>query len=464
MNYFRLTQIKVENEEYKTDTIELVNPQFDKEKNHFTLIVGNNGTGKSRLLGSIARVLNGNFRSKQSDLFYFSNFEKTSEPKKVISVSNSLSDKFPLDKSFRYGNEINFKEEAYNYLGTRGRMGSSSQTLIKRAIDILLANYSNKNISKCYRHVFDYLDYKPVIILDYRIIQRELSEFSDQQITPLDLENYINKKSKYSGLNQSIYSNISEKYKMRFAEICDFLNNLKFSGEKNYELEIDFSSSNINKLERDNSKYEVDLKIYEILSILRKINMVRSFDVKLFKKGNRPFSFSDASSGEANILCTLIALIPLVEDNSCILIDEPEISLHPSWQYRYIELLNKIFENFKGCHIIIASHSHFLVSDLPSNNSSVVTLKRINGGIISQLLDESTFGWSAEDILLNVFEMPTTRNYYISNIVTEALELIAKRQKSKARFKELKKELENIEPNLKDEDPLKLVINSIFKV
>lgn len=464
MDNFRLNQIQVEDDYYQSDNIKLVNNKYDKSDNHFTLIVGNNGTGKSRILGSIAKVLKGDFRSRHSDLFYFSQFEKTRDPKKVISVSNSLSDKFPLDKSFRYGNEINYKDEFYNYLGTRGRMGSSSRTLIRRAIDILLENYSNKHISKCYRHVFDYLDYKPVITLEYSIIQREISDFQGQEITPEQIENYILKKSKYSGLNQNIYGNISEKYRNRFTEICDFLNDLRIKGEKKYEIEIDFSSSNINKLGRDNYQYEVDLKIYEILNILRKINMVREFDVKLIKKGNRPFSFSDASSGEANILCTLIALIPLVEDYSCILIDEPEISLHPTWQYRYIELLNKIFESFKGCHIIIASHSHFLVSDLPTNNSSVVTLRRENEIIKSTLLEESTFGWSAEDILLNVFNMPTTRNYYISNIVSEALELIAKKQKTKSRFKEIKIELQSIEPNLKEEDPLKLVINSIFKV
>lgn len=464
MDNFRLNHIKVEDDYYQTDNIKLVNSKYDKSDNHFTLIVGNNGTGKSRILGSIAKVLKGDFRSRHSDLFYFSQFEKTIEPKKVISVSNSLSDKFPLDKSFRYGNEINYKNEFYNYLGTRGRMGSSSKTLIRRAIDILLENYSNKNISKCYRHVFDYLDYKPLITLEYIIIQRELSDFEGQEITPEQIENYILRKSKYSGLNQNIYGNIVEKYRNRFTEICDFLNELRQKGEKKYEIEIDFSSSNINKLNRDNNKYEIDLKIYEILDILRKINMVRDFDVKLVKKGNKPFSFSDTSSGEANILCTLIALIPLVEDYSCILIDEPEISLHPTWQYRYIELLNKIFDSFKGCHIIIASHSHFLVSDLPINNSSVVTLRREKEIIKSTLLEESTFGWSAEDILLNVFNMPTTRNYYISNIVSEALELIAKKQKTKSRFKEIKVELQTIEPNLKEEDPLKLVINSIFKV
>jgi predicted ATPase len=461
---FRLNQIQIEDNYYQTENIKLVNSKYDKNDNHFTLIVGNNGTGKSRILGSIAKVLKGDFRSRHSDLFNFSQFEKTIEPKKVISVSNSLSDKFPLDKSYRYGNEINYKDEFYNYLGTRGIMGSSSRTLIRRAIDILLENYSNKHISKCYRYVFDYLDYKPEITLEYSIIQRELSDFEGQEITPEQIENYILKKSKYSGLNQNIYSNISNKYRNRFTEICDFLNELRDKGGGKYEIEIDFSSSNINKLDKDNNKYEADLKIYEILNILRKINMVRDFDIKLVKKDNRPFSFSDSSSGEANILCTLIALIPLVEDNSCILIDEPEISLHPTWQYRYIELLNKIFECFKGCHIIIASHSHFLVSDLPTNNSSVVALRREKEIIKSTLLEESTFGWSAEDILLNVFNMSTTRNYYISNIVSEALELIAKKQKTKSRFKEIKFELETIEPNLKEEDPLKLVINSIFKV
>lgn len=462
--YFRLNSIKAENIYYQTDSIQLINPKYDQSENHFTLIVGNNGTGKSRILGSIVNELNGNFHSRQPELFNFSKFEKTSKPQKVISVSNSLSDKFPLDKSFRNGNGFNYKEEFYNYLGIRGKMGASSRTLIRRAIEILLDNYSNKHISKCYRHVFDYLEYKPQITLEYHIIQRELSDFEGEKITPNHIENYIQNKGQYSRLGQTIYSNIRERYKYRFSEICEFLNELKFRGQRKYQLKIDFSSSNINKLVRDSSKYELDLKTYEILNILRKLDLVRDFDVKLLKKGNLPFSFSDTSSGEANIFCTLIALIPLVEDNSCILIDEPEISLHPSWQYRYIELLNKIFESFKGCHIIIASHSHFLVSDLPTNNSSVVTLKRENGMVKSTLLEESTYGWSAENILLNVFDMPTTRNYYISNIVSESLELIANSKKNQSRFKELQGELKNIEPNLKKEDPLKLIIKSILNV
>lgn len=463
---FRLSKIRVEDDNYQTDQIELVNHLNDNKTNHFSLIVGNNGTGKSRLLGSIARVLSGKFKSKNNDLFYFSKFETEGDLSKIISVSNSLTDKFPLDNSFRFreGEDFNFREERYVYLGTRGRMGASSRVLIRRAVDILLENYSNKNISECYRHVFDYLDYLPIIKLEYTIINRELTDSPSEEIKPSHLINYVNKKSSYSGFNRSLFNNIEERYSDKFSEICNFLNELRFQETRKYELEIDFSSEKINRINRNKNIYEEDLRIYEILNILRKLNMIKGFDVKLEKKGDRPFNFSDTSSGEANILTTLIALIPLVEDNCCVLIDEPELSLHPSWQYRYIDLLNEIFENFKGCHIIIASHSHFIVSDLPVENSSVISLKKGNGEIHSTLLPDSTFGWSAEDILLNVFDMPTTRNYYISTKVTEALELIGLKKKGEKRFKELKEELMNMHPKLKAEDPLKLIISSIFKV
>lgn len=462
---FRLNRLQIEDDDYHTEPIEFVNTLHDKESNHFSLIVGNNGTGKSRLLGSIANVLNENFKSRKSNDYFFSQFEMNGKPSKVISVSNSLSDKFPLDKSYRNrrNQDFNYREEYYNYLGTRGHMGASSRVLIRRAIDILLENYSNKSISKCYRHVFDYLDYKPIIKLDYKIIHRELGN-PNEEITPHHLNEYLDKKSSYSGFSRSIFGSIEERYGDKFQDVCDFLNDLRRNEIRSYELEIDFSSSKINRISRNKKLYEEDLRIYEILNILRKLNMIRGFNVELIKKGQKHFNFNDASSGEANILTTLIALTPLIEDNCCVLIDEPEISLHPSWQYRYIDLLSQIFENFSGCHIIIASHSHFIVSDLPINNSSVISLKKEADIVKAKLLPESTFGWSAENILLDIFELPTTRNFYIAKQVTEALELIGKNKKGDKRFIELLKELSQFHPILKDEDPLKTVIGSIIKL
>nr|WP_233788877.1 MULTISPECIES: hypothetical protein [Chryseobacterium] len=88
---------------------------------------------------------------------------------------------------------------------------------------------------------------------------------------------------------------------------------------------------------------------------------------------------------------------------------------------------------------------------------------RYKDGIVdSELFDEATYGWPAEDILLNVFNLPTSRNYFVAQIVTEALELLGKKEKKTEKFKRLKTELGDIQIHLKDEDPLKLIITSIL--
>ena len=195
--------------------------------------------------------------------------------------------------------------------------------------------------------------------------------------------------------------------------------------------------------------------LYIILEELRRFELVRGPIIKLYKKGGGEFDFNDASSGEASILSTLIALIPELEDNSLVVIDEPEISLHPSWQYRYVNLLDRIISKKRGCHIFIATHSHFMISDLPAGRSHIVHLKKGKKSTIeADYIEEETQGLAAEDILLNVFDMPSTRNYYLSQQVSEALEILASGDKNNQRYKELIDKFNSYLPNLKKIDPL----------
>jgi len=146
-----------------------------------------------------------------------------------------------------------------------------------------------------------------------------------------------------------------------------------------------------------------------------------------------------------------------------ILIDEPEISLHPLWQAKYIDLLNKVLENVSGCHVIIASHSPFLASDLKPNNSSVVSLKNKKGFISASTIDKSTYGWSAEDILLNVFEMESTRNFDLYKSVSKALVLLANEKRSNEALINIQNKLKEFYPSILDDDPIKPVIKAIFE-
>src|SRR5690606_31118696 len=116
----------------------------------------------------------------------------------------------------------------------------------------------------------------------------------------------------------------------------------------------------------------------------------------------------DTSSGEYHLLISLLGIFARIKPNSLILIDEPETSLHPNWQMRYIDELKKIFKKYSDCHFILASHSHFIVSDLENSSSSVLALtKNAEENVSANLLDAQTYGWSAEEVLYLVFNLKT---------------------------------------------------------
>lgn len=66
--------------------------------------------------------------------------------------------------------------------------------------------------------------------------------------------------------------------------------------------------------------------------------------------------FAQLSSGEKQILTIVYALLFDVEEDSIVLIDEPEISFHMSWQVMFLSVLKQICKS-KPAQYIIATHS-----------------------------------------------------------------------------------------------------------
>ncbi|MBO0356368.1 hypothetical protein J0X19_00285 [Hymenobacter sp. BT186] len=91
----------------------------DSSENIFTIIVGKNGSGKSRLLSSIVSEF---IDTSRKDLFYNDiGFRETSlkgvlqhsgSPQKIITASTSPFDRFPLGRKFEH-------ITGYSYLGLR---------------------------------------------------------------------------------------------------------------------------------------------------------------------------------------------------------------------------------------------------------------------------------------------------------------------------------------------------------
>lgn len=469
MNGFRLKSIKVEDKALNTARIKLVNNSTVSPTNYFSLLIGNNGTGKSRILSYIARALVINEKSQiQRELLDISPFQYSEPPSKVIAITHSVSDKFPIDKrhrpSYRIVNDLKHRDDFYNYIGLRNRInGFSSTALINKALDIIFESYIDSDISRNYRHVFNYLNYQPILKVFYRINYKDFYDDlieEDTLITPNILMKYLERftKESYFQISESFIEIINK----RSHALCDFINNsIRDSGRG--KLIINFSEKNISRLSKDDSKYEENISSYEIISLLKRIKLIRTVNIELYKTDGEIFEFSEASSGEANILSTLLALIPLLKDNSLILIDEPEISLHPLWQSRYIDLLDKVLESVSGCHVIIASHSPFLASDLNPENSCIVTLENDKGLITSRNIERPTYGWKSEDILLDVFQMETTRNYNLYEAVSRTLYLLSQKDKPMKELSRLESQLRQFYPFILNNDPMKPVLEAIFK-
>lgn len=70
---------------------------------------------------------------------------------------------------------------------------------------------------------------------------------------------------------------------------------------------------------------------------------------------------NDLSSGEKQIVTVLAYLAYLAGSNSIFLIDEPELSLHISWQTGLLSALKSVQPS--GCQLIMATHSPEIVGD-----------------------------------------------------------------------------------------------------
>jgi predicted ATP-binding protein involved in virulence len=68
------------------------------------------------------------------------------------------------------------------------------------------------------------------------------------------------------------------------------------------------------------------------------------------------------SSGEQHELVILYELLFRVRENSIILIDEPEISLHVVWQHEFLKDLGQIAA-LSQFHALVATHSPQIISD-----------------------------------------------------------------------------------------------------
>ncbi|MBF6218042.1 AAA family ATPase [Nocardia abscessus] len=87
-----------------------------------------------------------------------------------------------------------------------------------------------------------------------------------------------------------------------------------------------------------------------------------------------------AGSGEFAVI-RLVSLISNCSDNSLLLLDEPEVSLHPGAQSRLVRFLVEIAKR-RRLQIVIATHSPIIVNSLPPEAIKVLDRRSHDGKVV----------------------------------------------------------------------------------
>lgn len=357
----------------------------------------------------------------------------------IVACNFGAFDKFPVQK-VNGSSQTRYDVPYYKYVGAHvnGNMISSS-AIAFRLLFALKENMDDRqrqNLSS----ILDFIGYDHTITLNYSIVLRSKKNGSVYD----HVLQHVQKDKEYSKLTPAQRSN-------KVKELYDFYKNREFAKQPtcNYNIDIDKNSL----AENEDLNYIYKLKQYDL---------VQTASVVFYKNGKQIAS-EEMSSGEFAMLSMVLSISTAASDShTLILIDEPELSLHPNWQMTIIDNLDRALKD-QVCHLLIATHSHMLVSDLPMNRSSVSQWEKDeDGNLIANRIGENTYGWSAEEVLLKVFKTATDRNRYFGERISKLLEQMGNDTISKGAVADELNELQEISLHLSDVDPMKMVLNTII--
>lgn len=470
-------------------TFELTNPKEDKTQNYYSVIIGPNGTGKSYLLNNLIEAFNeiamlkaeqAFTRKKRFTLIYELNraefkvstekkeivFEKNGKvssileieiPNKWIASSVTINDKYPIL------NYIRKKQiPQYKYLGIRSATNNAfiSRITINTVLYLIEALRRGKDDKLLF--VYEALSLSPkleIIFIGGPMLKLEKKEgkyglYKTEQKIVEPHHTFIKKNKSKTNYRVDNYKKHIDKSE-GILSVFEFMQSNHSTFEKPTKAGMQL-------------KYIVDLKGQKGIDKLLKDWDVISImlDLELLKIGkflinkDSAFRYEEASSGESHLITSLHGIIANLEDNSLLVIDEPEVSLHPNWQIEYLDILKSIVHSYKGVNSVISSHSHLLVSSLKNKESRISSLIRDkeSGTLKIEELDFETYGWEPERILYKIFGLVTQRNNYFENDLRSLIRLISDAKSDLMEVKRLYKILSYYVLSDKD-DPLKVVIS-----
>ena len=257
---------------------------------------------------------------------------------------------------------MNYSINLLNHTFLVGKNGAGKSSILR----ILDAFFSKKT------SFFQNLNFKKISLffqqnkenfyveLEKRKEKREIQR--ENEIEIIEIENCIISDSRMNSYMEIFYKERQEKL---FAEIE---NNMAHSTNENI---LNTQSENLKKeLEDINKNLEniANIKFTTPFSVKDYYDRFMKDEELKFLSNGIQYILEELSSGEMELLILLTKIYFSFNQNSIIIFDEPEKSLHIEWQVLLGKFFKKFSEKYKNTQLIVATHSPFVTQEIDDNS------------------------------------------------------------------------------------------------
>lgn len=456
---------------------DLVSEHADLTSTHISILAGQNGSGKSRVLASIANLLG--FIHNASSLRELPAYENRGFcrgldvhdgettarvgvgslyrtgtmarlPSRVLAISNLVSDRFHFQKT-------QGKDDFYFYLGARQSSNLMTTGAIERGVAEALLNMGLDPV-----RLAAFRRWLTLVVPDSAaaiwIVFPKLSPGEVAGTLRLPEHEWLDRVREKLRRRSSRVESTDENVEIYADSVRRLFEGLERAGQRIRHPETSKSLLAVSLdelLDRDAAFMFTEFG--KLMPFAQRLG----YNVAPSVSFGLPYEieFGHLSSGEQNILSTGSKLISYAQPGSLILIDEPEVSLNVTWQQRYIELLSQSLGHAPGCHVLIATHSPHLISNLPTGRASVVTVLNEEEGLALKAVDARFEGWGSEAVLYQVLGIPSASSHLFYKDLAKVLEHVQVGGEDVRVFDDFLEKASKLD--IAGDEPLQIVVDEI---
>ena len=352
-----------------------------------TVIAGENNTGKSTISKTLFSIIKAYqeakdfaFKEKTEIRFILRNLDRILwfliRREKLSSHLDKIVERLVNDIwYFKYEDDIDItfiKKIRDNLKDLRGVLRKENKKII-RSENLI------KDIERIEKELFSDIDFSGGYLeksLNFQIrknFRKQINNFREEKLSSVvlsknkkkifDIEIKNNQCIKFDKLEDLVITEIS------YIESPLILNKIKLFDSLKYLSPRLLRQIHIPYIEEDLVKKiriplsDIDL-VDEVKNFIKEIERtiggkfeVEDEDIFFVEEERKIYPINVASGIKSfGIIYLLLKNGRLVDNTHMLILDEPEVHLHPKWQIKYAELLVKLYRDL-GCHILINSHS-----------------------------------------------------------------------------------------------------------